>query len=594
MLIRGVPVSAPVPPPVPPAEGRDCLHGRARAAEARVAELEGRLTEPEARALEWRRESVQARSGTDGLRTAFGSSRGKPAASRADLRDMRRSRGARNVRGLETEVARLRGLLKTAGIDGRRNPVTGLRREIARPRDVAARRAEGLEGPGAGNGRLRPARETHAQARSGGRGGSGGKSGSGRGRGQRAGGPGHGRTPRPETERRPGTRGPPEADRACPCRGLPYVLDGSHGSGAVGIGVRAHVRTIRRSRWRRSRGRAPAPRGVAAPPVPRLFPDTACGTGFRARFPFGRHARHRPPDRVAAWMRDRGPPVSAGTPADSIRRLMPLFAPLPQAIPGHMKGAGTLHGDGTGWRVQPPRGVRGTGRARLWRAASRDAVWFRVDARRNAGAAGRLFADVARGTVPVCDAYSACRKPARVPGGIVALARCRAHVRRKFIQAAAGNDAPDGWRDRWLDRIGRLFRLNRVRIGHCGPEAGMERRPRRSGTAHRQLQGAVDRLFALAEREPAGPAGPDRRIRRGPVTGRKLPSGSGGLEGARFPAMMYGISGTLRMNGTGVRRWPDDWLAACAGNGGQPPDGPAPWLPRSMDGDRRRALEAAE
>ncbi len=222
MLIRGVPVSAPVPPPVPPTEGRDCLHERARAAEARVAELEGRLTEPEARALEWKRESIQARSELNGLRTTFGSSRRKPAASRADLRDVRRSRGARNVRRLETEVARLRGLLKTAGIDGGRNPVTGLRREIARPRDVAARQAEELEGPGAGNGRLRPARETHAQARSGGRGGSGGKSGSGRGRGQRAGGPGHGRTPRPETERGPGTHDPPEADR----EGRPLAMPG--------------------------------------------------------------------------------------------------------------------------------------------------------------------------------------------------------------------------------------------------------------------------------------------------------------------------------------------------------------------------------
>ena len=628
MLIRGAPVSVPVVSPVPPAADRDRLHERARAeaAEARVAELEDRLRESEARAEDWKLESIRARSALNGLRTTFESNRRKLAAARADLQDVRRSRSARNVRRLEKEVARLRGLLKAAGIDGGRNSVAGLRREISRLKDVTARQAGELEDLRAENERLRSARETHAKARFGSKSESRGKSGSGRRRGQQACGPGHGRTPRPETERKPETHDPPEEDRACPCCGLPYVLNGSHDSEVVEIEVKAHVRTIHRNRWRRSCSCASAPKEVAAPPVPRLFPNTAYGLSFWACFLFERYACHRPLNRVAAWMRDRGLPVSAGTLADSIRRLTPLFAPLSQAILDHMKGAGTLHGDETGWRVQSLKGVRGTGRAWLWCAASRDAAWFRVDARRNADAAGRLFADVARGTVLVCDAYSAYKKLARVLGGSLVLAWCWVHLRRKFILAAAGNDALDSWRDRWLDRIGRLFRLNRIRLRHYDPEAGMEGQSRRFGIAHRQLQGAVDRLFALAEKELAGPAGSDRRakaldslvrhrdglcvfvdrpgipmdnnlperIQRGPVIGRKLSFGSDSLEGARFSATMFGIFETLRMNGIDVRRWLDDWLAACAGNGGQPPDDLAPWLPWSMDEDRRRALKAAE
>ena len=628
MLIRGVPVPAPVLPPVPPAEDRDRLHERARAeaAEARVAELEGRLRESEARALEWKRESILARGELNGLRATFESNRRKLAAVRADLKDLHRSRSAANVRRLERKVARLKALLREAGIDGGRNSVTGLRREIARLKDVAARQAEELEELRAENESLRSARETHARARFGRKSEGKGTSGSGRRRGQQAGGPGHGRTPRPETERKPEIHDPPEAERACSCCGLPYVLNGSHDSEIVEIEVRAHVRTIRRNRWRRSCSCASAPKEVAAPPVPRLFPNTAYGISFWACFLFERYACHRPLNRVAAWMRDRGLPVSAGTLADSIRRLTPLFAPLSQAILDHMKGAGTLHGDETGWRVQSLKGVRGTGRAWLWCAASRDAVWFRVDARRNAEAAGRLFAGVAPGTVLVCDAWSAYKKLARVLGGSLVLAWCWSHVRRKFIQAAAGNDALDKWRDRWLDRIGRLFRLNRVRLRHYDPEAGMEGQSRRFGTVHRQLQGAVDRLFALAEKELSGPAGSDRRakalnslvrhreglsvfvdrpgtpmdnnlaerVQRGPVIGRKLSFGSDSLEGARFSAMMFGVFETLRMNGIDVRRWLDDWLAACAGNGGRPPDDLAPWLPWSMDADRRRALKAAE
>ena len=626
MLIRGAPVSVPVVSPVPPAADRDRLHERARArAEARVAELEDRLRESEARAEDWKLESIRARSALNGLRTTFESNRRKLAAARADLQDVRRSRSARNVRRLEKEVARLRGLLKASGIDGGRNSVAGLRREISRLKDVTARQAGELEDLRTENERLRSARETHAKARFGSKSESKGKSGSDRRRGQQAGGSGHGRTPRPETDRKPEIHDPPEADRTCPCCGLPYVLNGSHDSEVVEIEVKAHVRTIRRNRWRRSCSCASAPKEVAAPPVPRLFPNTAYGISFWACFLFERYACHRPLNRVAAWMRDRGLPVSAGTLADSIRRLTPLFAPLSQAILEHMKGAGTLHGDETGWRVQSLKSVRGTGRAWLWCAASRDATWFRVDARRNAEAAGRLFAGVAPGTVLVCDAYSAYKKLARVLGGILVLAWCWVHLRRKFIQAAAGNDALDKWRDRWLDRIGRLFQLNRVRLRHYDPEAGMEGQSRKFGIAHRQLQGAVDRLFALAEKELAGPAGSDRRakaldslvrhrdglcvfvdrpgipmdnnlperIQRGPVIGRKLSFGSDSLEGARFSAMMFGVFETLRMNGIDVRRWLDDWLSACAGNGGRPPEDLAPWLPWSMDEDRRRALKAA-
>ena len=62
MLIRGAPVSVPVLPPVPSADGVHLYeHERARAdaAEARVAELEDRLRESEARSLGWKRESVE-------------------------------------------------------------------------------------------------------------------------------------------------------------------------------------------------------------------------------------------------------------------------------------------------------------------------------------------------------------------------------------------------------------------------------------------------------------------------------------------------------------------------------------------------------
>ncbi|MYF30543.1 MAG: IS66 family transposase [Gammaproteobacteria bacterium] len=631
MLNSGVSVSGPATPPVLSAEDWERLYvqerARAEAAEARVTELEGELGESEARAEDWRRESVRARSELNGLRRVFESNREKLAAARADLKDLHRRRSTKNVLRLEKEVARLQGLLNAADIDSGRRSITGLRKEISRLKELTAKQAEELEELKAENERLRSARETHAKARFGQKSEKKEKSGSasGRNRGQQADKPGHGRTPRPDMERKPEAHDPPEEERVCPCCGLPYVKNGSHDSEAIEIEVRVHVRIIQRNRWRQSCTCASAPKEVSVPPVPRLFPHTPYGISFWVCFLFECYACHRPLNRVAAWMRDQGLPVSPGTLASSIHRLMPLFAPLSQAILAHLKAAAVLHGDETSWRVQSLKAIRGTGKAWLWCAVSRDAVWFHVDARRNAEAAGKLFAGVGAGTVLVCDAFSAYKKLARLLGGILILAWCWSHVRRKFIEAAAGNDALERWEGRWLDRFGQLFHLNRVRLKHYDPDVGMEEQSRKFGSAHRRLKRAVDRLFALAETERAGPAGSDRRAKalnsllrhrdglcvfvdrpdvpmdnnlsermhRGPVIGRKLSFGSDSLDGALFSATMYGIIETLRMNGIDVRTWLDDWLSACAGNGGQPPEDLSPWLPWSMDEDRRRQLKAA-
>ena len=58
------------------------------AAEARIAELEGKLGEAEARANEWRQESVSARCDLNVLRSVFESTKEKLAAARADLKEL--------------------------------------------------------------------------------------------------------------------------------------------------------------------------------------------------------------------------------------------------------------------------------------------------------------------------------------------------------------------------------------------------------------------------------------------------------------------------------------------------------------------------
>ena len=445
---------------------------------------------------------------------------------------------------------------------------------------------------------------------------------SGRRRGQQPGAPGHGRTKRPGLEERTEEHNPPSDARVCGGCGSPYTANGAEESALVEIEVSAHRRVIRRPRWRRTCGCASSPVEVSAPPVPRLFVRTPYGTSVWARFLFERYACLRPLHRVCGWLSDQGLPVSPGTLADSVPRFRPLFEPLGAAILAHQNGAGLRHADETSWRVRALRDSGGSGYAWLWTSVGRGAVYFRVDPSRSAEAAMKLFDGAACPTVLVCDRYSGYKKLARLLGGRVTLSFCWAHMRRDFIRCAAGHVDLTGWCRAWLGRIAKVYRLHKARLASHAP--GLDRQSPAFDAAHKALEEALGGMFAAAEGQlarlppEAREGGPLRslinhreglsvfldrprvpldnnlaeRLLRGPAIGRRLSFGSDSEDGARFTALMYSVTGTLRLNGIDVPRWLADWLAACAGNGGRPPDDLSPWLPWSMDAGRGSGMTA--
>ena len=178
------------------------------------------------------------------------------------------------------------------------------------------------------------------------------KPGTGRKRGQQRGAPGHGRTPRPGLPEKTERRNPPKDARICSCCGKPYVANGERVTTLIEIAVKAHIRRIERTRWRRGCDCASSPLEAIAPPVPRLFPGTLFGTSFWARFLFEHCACLRPLCRVAAWYADQGLAVSPGTLANSLKRFVPLFDPVYQAILAHQNRTTVRHADETGWERQ--------------------------------------------------------------------------------------------------------------------------------------------------------------------------------------------------------------------------------------------------
>ena len=439
-------------------------------------------------------------------------------------------------------------------------------------------------------------------------------------RGQQPGAPAHSRTERPGLEERTEEHNPPSDARVCEGCGSPYAANGAEESALVEIEVSAYRRVIRRPRWRRTCGCASSPAEVSAPPVPRLFARTPCGTSVWSRFLFERYACLRPLHRVCAWLSDQGLPVSPGTLADSVHRFGPMFEPVGAAILAHQNGATLRHADETSWRVRALRGRDGPGYAWLWTSVGRGAVCFHVDPSRSAEAARKLFDGAMSSTVLVCDRYSGYKKLARLLGGRVTLSFCWAHMRRDFIRCAAGHVRLTGWCREWLGRIATVYRLHKVRLASHDP--GLERQTPAFDAAHDALAEALGGMFAAAEHQlarlspEASEGGPLRsllnhrqglsvfldrprvpldnnlaeRLLRGPAIGRRLSFGSDSESGARFTALMYSVTATLRLNGLDVPRWLADWLAACARGGGRPPGDLSPWLPWSMDAGRRREM----
>ena len=528
----------------------------------------------------------------------------------------------REVDSLTRENARLGKVLKRAR--ERNDELASLRRANARQgKKIVALRARNA-GLQARIARLQSTRSTLSQALFGSKSEKLEKEGTGRKRGQQRAAPGHGRTPRPGLGEKKERRNPPKAVRTCSCCGKPYVANGERSTSLVEIEVKAHIRRILRTRWRRGCDCASSPLEVIAPPPARLFDNTPYGVGVWTHFLFEHCACLRPLSRVAAWMGDQGLAISPGTLADSIKRFVPLFGPLAEAILAHQNTAALRHADETGWRVQELRRNGRSSRAWLWVSVSEDAVYYLIDRSRSAEVAKSLFGDTACTVYVVCDRYSAYRKLARELGGKVILCWCWAHQRRDFVQSVAGHVRLSTWSEGWIERIADIYRLNEERLEHYDLARALERQTPAFDAAQAALKTALERLFAHAEAELAGlsdgsrKAKPLRRLlkhREGlcvfvnnpfvpmdnnvaeralrcAVIRRRLSFGSNSEDGAKFTAIMHSVVGTLSMHGIDVLRWLQAWLTACVNNGGKPPHDLSPWLPWTMSEARKRKFTA--
>ena len=591
-----------------------------------------RTTAAEARAEEWRQAEVVARSQVGSFKALFEANRNKLIEARQETEAIRRT--AKDALSLQAEVQRLTKLLAATHVEPRkrctmvslRMQVGDLRAENARLRSQLRKaRPQGTPKTlSRANARLRKSLQVSQQrtaaletalAEVGASRAVLSKSLYGRRSEQQA-------KPRPALAERLEVHSPPAEACVCDGCGTPYVANGERSTTIIEIDVQAHKRRIRRPRWRRACDCADSPREVAAPAPHRLFAHTPYGTTVWACVLFERFVCHRPLNRVARWLGQQGLPMAAGTLGNSVSRFVPLFESLGQAILDHQHQAAIRHGDETSWRIQSLKQADRSPRAWLWTSVTVDAAYFHIDPSRSAAAAAKLFGETAPDTVLVCDRYSAYKKLARELAGRVVLAWCWSHQRRNFIDCAAGQVELTQWCETWLGDIAGIYRLNKQRLSHYKP--GLEQQDEAFEAAQRALETEIERLFATATQQlsarhkTAREAKPLRsllnhreglsvflqrpevpmdnnfaeRTLRGAVIGRRLSFGSDSETGAQLTALMYSVVETLALNDIDVHRWLQEWLKACAANGGRAPPDLAEWLPWSMSQTRRRALIA--
>jgi transposase len=390
--------------------------------------------------------------------------------------------------------------------------------------------------------------------------------------------------------------------------------------------VRLVRKGYRRQCYRRTCACPGVPARIVAAPPARLIPKGLLSVGTIVEMLRLKYKYQLPLQRILGLAQDYGLTLSAGTVCGIWQKLEPLFAPLYLAIIEATRQSGQWLMDETRWEVFVS--VEGKASHRWW-------VWVVVSA------ISRVYLlKPSRGaTVPEEffgweEESQTCRFSGRLMVDRFAsykflavalmLAFCWAHVRRDFLMFRPGADAAgQDWADKWIERIGQLYRLNEVRIeggrdlkapALPAPFVRMDLERMKTPEYAQSQQALVQQVATLAQARDAQLAqaalpSPRRKILeslrehwagltlflehpeipldnngaeragRPAAVGRKNYYGSGSVWSGQLMAMLMTLFQTLALHGVDDRGYLTAYLMACAQSEGQAPKDLTPWLP---------------
>jgi transposase len=407
----------------------------------------------------------------------------------------------------------------------------------------------------------------------------------------------------------------PEGERVCADCGLPFAACGVEDAEQVEIEITVYRRVIHRRRYQKTCN-CPGQRTWTAPPVPKLITKGRLGVSVWVEILIDKYFSHRPTERLLAHWQLLGLDLAAGTVADGLRRVEPLFGPLYEALLARNAQSATMQADETRWLVFIVLEGK-TGHCWwLWVFLGQDTVAYRLDPQRSHDVPEGHFAAEAR-LVMMVDRFSAYKAMAQVKAGLIVLAFCWAHVRRDYVKVGKGWPELKAWALAWLHRIRDLYRCQRQRLTHpVGSEAftaadtalrqgitAMQaqadteladpqlREPCRKVLASLQEHWTGLTLFIEDLRIPMDNNASERKV-RGPAVGRKNYYGSGALWSGRLAAMLFSLFATLALWKLNPRRWLTWYLQSCAEAGGRVPADINSFLPWNLSPEQRATLAA--
>jgi transposase len=425
--------------------------------------------------------------------------------------------------------------------------------------------------------------------------------------------PGFGRTIRTNLPAQKVFHELPLFDRCCKQCGKEYrLLPWTKDSQEIDMLVKVIRLMHKRRRYRKACDCSNQPAALIAPVPPKLIPKGLFSTRFVSEVLIEKYLLQRPVNRILKSLNMHGLNVSSGTIIGSLRYIdrEKVFDNLNESVKDRNRCALHWHLDETSWKVFEEIERKESYRWWLWVSASKDTTVYLLDPGRGKSVPETYFAEVSQG-IASCDRLKAylCLKSK------FKLAYCWSHARRDFIEVRNGFPEIAPQAHDWVERINDLFEQNKKR---CQYEPGSkefikEEKKLRAmlkemervmllkltdPTLHPELAAALTRLknhwaghivFLEHSEIPMDNNEAERKLRN-PVVGRKNYYGSGSQWSGEFAAKMFTILETIDMNGLDVRKWLNEYLDACAKNGGKAPDNTDEWLPWNMTAERKAEL----
>ena len=392
---------------------------------------------------------------------------------------------------------------------------------------------------------------------------------------------------------------------------------------------------------------------IVAPPPAKVIPKSPYGISIWVHILLGKFLYAQPLNRILRELRGYGLSLSSGTMTGGLQKIATLFAPLKQAWYDHQMSETRFHNDESRWEVFAAVDGKVGHRWYLWVTRSPEVIYYQVAPTRSAAVPMAHFSGLdAAMVILVCDRYSAYKKLARLNAAII-LAFCWAHVRRDFLAVALNYPTLKEWALSWVDEIGTLYHLNHQRLAHWQEtltlaqqsvpfqqaQNRLEHQIEQMGERYTQLlpaDQAAARFPQITVKPPSNTKGgktvtaPERRLGelhmaqrqvlanlqnhwqgltvfvtypevpmdnnpaeqavRNPVTGRKNYYGSGSIWSAELAATLFSLFQTIELWQINACHWLQEYLAACANEGGKAPEDLTPFLPWRMNEDRRQQL----